>query len=257
MYVPFLNPVKQYRTPPSMTTYNLQQNRNVVRWLSFSFFCIIFFLQYVFFSIEKFVILSAKYFIPKYCIYRNVIPQNLNSLLRLVVAKWTFAVWFHAFLNDLFFSMVSLRRLVQCSSQDLYIKIDLCSLVNVHSNLWALEYSCSHFAHYTYNKCKLYSIQLYLEAEIWMFYIEFIFSYTVFCEKYFSQNCLAFIVRPLYLASPLALPAGTVKVSVEEFEDVWKCNDLTPGPVSADTEGHAPVLGRYKNIFQCFFKLWQ
>ena len=31
-----------------------------------------------------------------YCIYKNVIPQNLNSLLRLVVAKWTFAVWFHA-----------------------------------------------------------------------------------------------------------------------------------------------------------------
>ena len=26
--------------------------------------------------------------------YRNVIPQHLNSLLRLVVAKWTFAVWY-------------------------------------------------------------------------------------------------------------------------------------------------------------------
>ena len=47
-------------------------------------------------SIKKFVILRVKYVIPYYCIYRNVIPQNLNSLLRLVVAKWTFAVWFHA-----------------------------------------------------------------------------------------------------------------------------------------------------------------
>ena len=41
-------------------------------------------------------ILRVNYFIPYYCIYRNVMPQNLNSLLGLVVAKWTFAVWFHA-----------------------------------------------------------------------------------------------------------------------------------------------------------------
>ena len=46
-------------------------------------------------------ILRVKYFIPYYCIYRNMIPQNLNSLLRLVVAKWTYAVWFHAFLKYL------------------------------------------------------------------------------------------------------------------------------------------------------------
>ena len=55
-----------------------------------------FFLHYVSF-IEKFVILRVKYFIPYYCIYRNVIPQNLNSLLRPGVAVWTLAVWFHAF----------------------------------------------------------------------------------------------------------------------------------------------------------------
>ena len=34
--------------------------------------------------------------------YRNVKPQNLNSLLRLVVAKWTFAVWFHAPVTGIF-----------------------------------------------------------------------------------------------------------------------------------------------------------
>ena len=59
--------------------------------VSFFFFCI-FFLQYVFLSIEKFVILCVKYFIPYYCIYRNEISQNLNSLLRLLVANVTFAV---------------------------------------------------------------------------------------------------------------------------------------------------------------------
>ena len=39
-------------------------------------------------------ILCFLYF--NYCIYRNVIPHNLNWLLRMEVAKWTFAVWFHA-----------------------------------------------------------------------------------------------------------------------------------------------------------------
>ena len=56
-----------------------------------------------FFSIEKFVILLVKYFIPYYFIYRNVIPQKLNSLLGLVVAKWTFAVWFPAIVSRFFF----------------------------------------------------------------------------------------------------------------------------------------------------------
>ena len=53
------------------------------------------FLQFFFFSIEKFVFCMLN-IILYFCIYRNVIPQNLNLLLRLVVAKWTFAVWFHA-----------------------------------------------------------------------------------------------------------------------------------------------------------------
>ena len=29
-----------------------------------------------------------------------MLPQNLNWLLRIVVAKWTFAVWFHANASD-------------------------------------------------------------------------------------------------------------------------------------------------------------
>ena len=55
------------------------------------------FLQYVFFfnwksGFHSFINLDIFFFY----IYRNVIPQNLNSLLRLVVAKRTFAVCFHA-----------------------------------------------------------------------------------------------------------------------------------------------------------------
>ena len=88
--------VKPYRTPPS-ATYNLQQHRNVVGWFYFPLLCIFFFVTIcLFFQLKKFVILRVKYLIPNYCIYRNVVPQNLNSLLRQVVAKWTFAVWFHA-----------------------------------------------------------------------------------------------------------------------------------------------------------------
>ena len=63
-------------------------------WVGFLFLFLYNFFYNTFFSIEKFIILRVKYFIPNYCIYRNVIPQNLNSLLRLVVAVWTFAVWF-------------------------------------------------------------------------------------------------------------------------------------------------------------------
>ena len=57
----------------------------------------LFLFLYIFFHLKNslFCVLNI---IPYYCIYRNVIPQNLNSLLRLVVAKWTFAVWFHALL---------------------------------------------------------------------------------------------------------------------------------------------------------------
>ena len=60
-----------------------------------------FFTLLFFFSIENslFCVLNI---IPYYCIYRNVIPQNLNSLLRLVVAKWTFAVWFNACYTSIF-----------------------------------------------------------------------------------------------------------------------------------------------------------
>ena len=87
-------PVKPYRTPPAS---NIQSSatQKCCRMAFFFFFCIIFF-TIRFFSIEKFVILRVKHFIYYYCIYRIVIPQNLNLLLRLVVAKWTFAVWFYA-----------------------------------------------------------------------------------------------------------------------------------------------------------------
>ena len=64
-------------------------------WGGFLFLFLYNFFYNIFFSIEKFVILCVKYFIPYYCIYRNMVPQSLNSLLRLVVAKWTFVVWFH------------------------------------------------------------------------------------------------------------------------------------------------------------------
>ena len=87
-------PVKPYRTHPSS---NIQSSatQKCCGVVFFFFFCIFFF-TISFFSIEKFVILRVKNFIPFYCICRDVITQNLNSLLRLVVAKWTFAVWFHA-----------------------------------------------------------------------------------------------------------------------------------------------------------------
>ena len=64
--------------------------------ISFSF-SVQFFFIILFFSIEKFIILRVEYVIPYYCIYKNVIPQNMNSLLRLVVAEWTFSVWFNGF----------------------------------------------------------------------------------------------------------------------------------------------------------------
>ena len=51
--------------------------------------------------------------IPYNCFYRNVIPQNLNSLLRLVVAKWTFAVWFHAH-NFVRHRLFKKKRIVIC-----------------------------------------------------------------------------------------------------------------------------------------------
>ena len=92
-----LDPVRPCRTPPSSKIQSLATQKCCGVVFSFSF-CIIFF-TIRFFSIENFVILRFKYFIPYYCIYTNVIPQNLNSLLRLVVAKWTFAVWFHAKLD--------------------------------------------------------------------------------------------------------------------------------------------------------------
>ena len=94
-----LVPVKPYRTPPSS---NIQSSstQNYCGVVSFFFFCIYFF-TICFFSIENFVILRVKYFIHYRCIYRNVIPQNSKSLLRLVVAKSTFAVWFHAILYAL------------------------------------------------------------------------------------------------------------------------------------------------------------
>ena len=75
--------------------HTIFSNTEMLWVVFFFFFCIIFF-TILFFSIEKFVILRIKYLIPYYCIYRNVTLQNLNSLLRLVVAKWTFTVWFHA-----------------------------------------------------------------------------------------------------------------------------------------------------------------
>ena len=87
-------PVKPYRTPPSS---NIQSSakQNVVGWF---FFLVMynFLLQYNFFFQLKNSFFGNLNIILYYCIYRNVIPQNLNSLLRLVVAKWTFAVWFHA-----------------------------------------------------------------------------------------------------------------------------------------------------------------
>ena len=84
--------VKPYRTPPSR---NIQSSatQKCCGMAFFSFFLYIFILQYSIFQLN---FLRVKYFIPYYCIYRNVIPQNLNSLLRLVVAKQPFAVWFHA-----------------------------------------------------------------------------------------------------------------------------------------------------------------
>ena len=87
-------PVKPYRTPPSSSIQS-SATQKCCGVVFIIFFCTIIFYN-TFILIEKFVIFCVKYFIPHYCIYRNVIPQNLNSLLRLVVAKWTFAVWFHA-----------------------------------------------------------------------------------------------------------------------------------------------------------------
>ena len=84
-------PVKPYRIPPSS---NIQSTATQKCCGLVSFSLYVFTVR--FFLIEKFIILRVKYVIPYYCIYTNVIPQNLNSLLRLMVAKWTFAVWFHA-----------------------------------------------------------------------------------------------------------------------------------------------------------------
>ena len=58
-------------------------------------FCI-FFLQDYFFIQLKNSLFCMLNIIPYYCIYRNVLPQNLNLLLTLGVARWIFAVWFHS-----------------------------------------------------------------------------------------------------------------------------------------------------------------
>ena len=79
-------PVKPYRTP-LRATYNLQQHRNVVGWFSFSI-SIYPFLQYYLFLIEKFVILPVKYYPFLLHLQKYDTPK--------FVAKWTFAVWFHA-----------------------------------------------------------------------------------------------------------------------------------------------------------------
>ena len=67
-------------------------------WGGFHFlFLYNFFLQCVFFQLKNsfsFSCQSRSIFFSYVFIYRNVIPRNLNSLLRPDVAVWTFDVWF-------------------------------------------------------------------------------------------------------------------------------------------------------------------
>ena len=72
-------PVKPYRTPPSSNTQS-SATQKCCGVVYFVFFCIIIFTVRFFFN-WKFIILCVKCFILYYYIYRNVIPQYLNSLI--------------------------------------------------------------------------------------------------------------------------------------------------------------------------------
>ena len=91
----FLLRVKPYRTPPpsNIQSSATQESCGVV----FIFFFCIIFLQYIFFQLKNsfsFSCQSRSIFFLYVFIYRNVIPRNLNSLLRPDVAVLTLAVWF-------------------------------------------------------------------------------------------------------------------------------------------------------------------
>ena len=63
------------------------------------FFCysfsVYFFYITFFFQLKDSFLFFCQFWYFFLYIYRNMIPQNLNSLLKLVVAKRTFTVWFH------------------------------------------------------------------------------------------------------------------------------------------------------------------
>ena len=129
-------PIKPYRTPPSS---NIQSSATQKCCGVVFFFCIIFLYSTFFFN-WKIRYFACEIFYPLLLhLYRNVIPQNLNSLLRLVVAKWTFAVWFHAIIVDNF---VSLSLLFSFSMFKLFIAKTKCNQKQKFLEINMMEICC-------------------------------------------------------------------------------------------------------------------